>query len=175
MAAQLLNNLGEVARCEGDYARAGRLYEESLTLFREQGTTGDIARSLHNLGYVAHAQGDDDRAAARFAESLRLFQEWGNKRGVAECLAGVATVAVGRAAEHERARRAARLLGAAEAQFEAIGAAMWPADRLEHRRTVAAVSSALGDEAFAAAWTAGRAISLEQAIAYALEATAKVS
>jgi hypothetical protein len=31
------------------------------------------------------------------------------------------------------------------------------------------VRAALGEEAFAAAWTAGRAMPLEQAIAYALE------
>jgi hypothetical protein len=42
--AQLLNNLGEVARCEGDHMRAGQFYEESLALFRELGSSGDIAR-----------------------------------------------------------------------------------------------------------------------------------
>ena len=169
--AQLLNNLGEVARCEGDYARAGRLYEESLALFRDQGTTGEIARSLHNLGYAAHTRGDDDHAAALFAESLRLFQERGNKRGPAECLMGLAAVAATHGRQPEGTVRAARLLGAAEAQFEAIGAAMWPADRLEYERSVTAARAALSEEVFAAAWAEGRAMTLEQAVAYALEDT----
>jgi hypothetical protein len=34
---------------------------------------------------------------------------------------------------------------------------------------VAPLRAALGEEAFAAAWAAGRAMTLEQAIAYALE------
>ena len=141
-------------------------------MFRELGETAARARSLHNLGYVAYAQGDDDGAAALFAESLKLFQERGNKRGMAECLAGMAVVAVGRAAEPERVKRAARLLGVGEAQFQAIGAAMWPADRLERERVVAVLRTVLSEEVFVAAWAEGRAMPLEQAVAYALEKAA---
>jgi predicted ATPase len=162
--AQLLNNLGEVARCEGDYGRAARFYEESLASFRALGSTsGDIARSIHNLGYVAHAQGDEDQARACFTESLRLFQERGSKRGIIECIAGLAGV-VGAQGQGERA---ARLLGATAAQFEAIGAAMWSADQIDYQRNVAAMRAVLGEAAFAAAWDAGRALTLEQAIAEA--------
>ena len=132
-------------------------------------TTGDIARSLHNLGYVAHAQGDEDKATALFTESLRIFQEGGQRRGLAEFLAGMAAVAAGRATERGDMQRAARLLGAAEAQFQAIGVAMWPADRLEHARTEAVVRGVLSEEGYAAASAEGRAMTLEQAIAYALE------
>ncbi|MDX1520365.1 MAG: tetratricopeptide repeat protein, partial [Anaerolineae bacterium] len=158
--AQALNNLGEVARCEGDYSRAVPLYEESLALFRELGSSGDVARSLHNLGYMALAQDDIDQAATRFAESLALFQERGSKRGLVECLAGFAGVATIRA----DFRRAAQLLGAVEAHFEAMEAAMWPADRLEYERSVAAVQTALGEEDFAAAWAEGRKMTVEKAI-----------
>ena len=171
MVAQLLNNLGEVARCEGDYARAKALYEESLAKFRALGTTGEIARSLHNLAYVAHAHGQDEQAATLFGESLRLFQERGNRRGMAECLMGFAAVALMQQ-QTAGVERAARLLVAAEAQFEAIGAAMWPADRIERARTVAAVRAELSEEAYAAATAAGRAMALEQAVAYAVEETA---
>jgi hypothetical protein len=112
---------------------------------------------------VAHAQGNEDQARACFTESLRLFQERGNKRGIIECIAGLAGV-VGAQGERERA---ARLLGATAAQFEAIGAAMWPADQIEYQRNVAALRAVLGEAGFAAAWAAGRALTLEQAIAEA--------
>jgi hypothetical protein len=39
----------------------------------------------------------------------------------------------------------------------------------EFERTVSDARGALGEEAFAAAWAEGRAMSLEQAIAFALE------
>jgi hypothetical protein len=63
--------------------------------------------------------------------------------------------------------RAVRLLGVAAAQFQAIGASMWPADRIDYHRTEASIRAVLGEEAFAAAWGAGRGLSLEQAIAEA--------
>ena len=84
---------------------------------------------------------------------------------------GLAAVAVTQRQQPKGAVRAARLLGAATGQFEAIGAAMWPADRLEYERTVAAARAALSEEVFAAAWAEGRAMTLDQAIAYALEET----
>jgi predicted ATPase/DNA-binding SARP family transcriptional activator len=161
--AQQLNNLGEVARCEGDSIRARHFYEESLTLFRDLGSSGDIARSLHNIGYVAQAQGDDEQARACFTKGLRLFQERGNKRGMIECIAGIAGV-VGAQGQGERA---VRLLGATAAQFQAIGAAMWPADRIDYHRNEAAMRAMLGEAAFATAWAAGRVLTLEQAIAEA--------
>ena len=43
-----------------------------------------------------------------------------------------------------------------------------PADRADHDRDVAAVRAALGEAAFAAAWAEGRAMTMEQAIAEAL-------
>jgi predicted ATPase/DNA-binding SARP family transcriptional activator/Tfp pilus assembly protein PilF len=166
--AQLLNNLGEVARCEGDYARAKPLYEESLARFTALGTTGDMARSLHNLAYIAHAQGHGDQATTLFKESLRLFQERGNRRGITECLIGLVAICLMHKQQPQGAEWAVQLLGMAEAQFQAIGAAMWPADRLEYGRTVAAGRGALGEVAFAAAWAEGRTMSLEQAVAVAL-------
>ena len=46
--------------------------------------------------------------------------------------------------------------------------------RLPHRRAIidaglSCARSTLGDEAFAAAWAEGRAMTLEQAVAYALD------
>ena len=112
---------------------------------------------------MAQAQGNANQARACFTESLRLFQERGNTRGIIECIAGMAGV-VGTKGQGERA---VRLLGATAAQFKAIGAAMWPADRIDYHRTEASIRTVLGEEAFAAAWDAGRALTLEQAIAEA--------
>jgi hypothetical protein len=75
--------------------------------------------------------------------------------------------------------RAARLLGATEVLLEASGKNFDDTERIgngripitsqsDYERHVAAVRTALSDQAFAAAWEAGRALSLEQAIAEAL-------
>jgi DNA-binding NarL/FixJ family response regulator len=49
-----------------------------------------------------------------------------------------------------------------------------PVDRVEYDRNAAVARTQLGDEAFAVAWEAGRTISPEQAIAFALEVAAEV-
>jgi hypothetical protein len=64
--------------------------------------------------------------------------------------------------------RAARLLGAAEALRTVIGVQRPPAARPAYTRDVASARALLDDATFAAAWAAGRALTLEQAIAEAL-------
>jgi hypothetical protein len=60
------------------------------------------------------------------------------------------------------------LFGAAEALREAVGASPRTIYRGEYERRVATARAALGAEGFCAAWTAGRAMTLEEAIAHGL-------
>jgi hypothetical protein len=50
-----------------------------------------------------------------------------------------------------------------------VGSPITPDNQEEYEHELSAIRAALGEEAFAAAWEAGRALSWEQAIAYALE------
>ena len=51
--AVLAATTADVARCQGDYTRAGELYSESLALYQEIGNHAEIPAILHNQGYVA--------------------------------------------------------------------------------------------------------------------------
>src|SRR5262249_30426994 len=99
-----------------------------------------------------------------FAESLALHREQGNRPGVLESLAGFGALL----AAQGQPRRAAILFGAIAALRAALNAAMWPAERVEYERHVAATRAQLGEATFAVAWAEGRAMTLEQAIACAL-------
>ena len=66
-------------------------------------------------------------------------------------------------------RDGTRLLGTAQTLREAIGSPMAPPDRPLVARAVAAARRSLGDDAFSTAWAEGRALTLEQAVAYALD------
>lgn len=167
--AWLLNTLGELARCQNDYAAARRWYEQSLPLHQASGSARGAAIVVHNLGYVALAEHDIAQAAAAFARSLTLFQQLSDTEGIAWCFAGLAGVIV-RGRLEQDAQRAARLLGTAHAVRMTITAQMWPADRVEHERTIATLRTHLGSAAFDAAWTKGRAMSLDEAMADALGA-----
>jgi len=163
LVALALNNLGELARTRGDYQQAAAIYAESLQLHQDLGGRSEVPRLLHNLGFVALHQGDVAQARSQFRQCLDQFEEIHVPRGIAEGLAGLAAVAV----LGEEPERAARLWGAADALREMTGTPTWPPDQREHDRYQAIVRSQLDEPTFAAMWLAGRALSLEQALAEA--------
>jgi tetratricopeptide (TPR) repeat protein len=167
--ARALNALGELARLDGDYERARELYEECLAISRETGDRQREALMLGCLGYVAQHQGDYGRAEALIVEALALLRELNFRYGAATFLLAMAGP-IGAKGDTERA---AHILGAGEAFLEAIGVGLQPADKLEVDRYRAAVRERLDEVAFEAARAAGRAMSLEEAVAYALGEDAK--
>ena len=167
-ASQALNAMGDMARAQGDYDRASDLYTESLLLYSQLGVKRDIPASIHNLGHVALARGDNLKAEKFFKESLTLHQELGNKQGIIECLIALAGVA----AAMRQPARAARLLGSSASVREALGLAMWPAGQATYERNLAATRAQLDAAGWRAAWDEGQAMSMGQAIDYALEGSA---
>jgi predicted ATPase/class 3 adenylate cyclase len=165
--AMSLNTLGVIARNRGDQATARALYEESLGLFRDLGDQWGMGQLLNNLARVARDLGDWTWTVTLCTESLALFREVGDRHGVAWVLSNLAIVAQSRGAWAS----AARLFGVVDALRVALGSSslsLSPAERSIYDAAVAATRAGLGDEAFAAAWAAGRVLSLEQAIAEAL-------
>jgi len=160
-----LNNLGEVARVQGQYALARKYYEECEALLPDSGDKGDRARFVHSLGYIAQHEGDHERAEEHFRRSLRMFRRLGNRRGMAECMAGLA----GLRARKGDAAWGAVMLSAAESVLKVTGGAWWPADRVEVEANQGFIRSALSQEEYAAAQTKGAVMSLEQALAFASE------
>jgi len=160
-----LSGLGEVALRQGAYARATQLLEESLELRRQLGNKWGVGVSLGSLGWVSMREGNWNRATARLGESLEVRREIGDKGGSAWCLERLAEVALAQG----QAEKAVRLLSAASVLRISIGSVIDPADQAEYQNRRAALRAELGEERFVAIWTEGRALTLEQAIAYALE------
>jgi tetratricopeptide (TPR) repeat protein len=161
----VLHSLGDLARLQGDVSVARAHYEQALQLSRQIGEKRAVAHSLHGLGLLAQSQGDRQAARAFHEESLTVFREIRHGSGMMGCLEGLAVVA-GAQGEWERA---ARLFGAAKALRRAMAAPLSARECTEVDRHLTAVRVALGEAAFAAAWAAGRALTLERAIAEALE------
>jgi non-specific serine/threonine protein kinase len=80
----------------------------------------------------------------------------------------VLVVVAGLAVAQGRAARAARLFGAVAGVRTATGRTMPEGLRVQYDHDLAAARAALGQAAFAAAWTAGQALTLEGAVAEAL-------
>jgi hypothetical protein len=98
-------------------------------------------------------------------EALALARLAGDRAVAMTCLEGLASVAWTRGhLEH-----AARLHGAAATLRRGTFVLYVWDERVARDRQVAAVRTALGEEAFAAAWAAGQSMTLEEATALALE------
>jgi predicted ATPase/DNA-binding XRE family transcriptional regulator len=164
-AARILNKLGDVARCEHDYEEAKKCYTESLIVCREAGDQDILPDILHNLGYVAKHYGHSSKALALFEEGLRIYQDSGDLAGIAECLVGIAGLFLAQ----RQVEKAACLLGAAEVLRESAGARLWTANQIEYDRILAYLRESMEENALESAWAKGRNLSVEQAVAEALE------
>ena len=162
--AHALADMGSLADAQGDYARARTLFGESLVIHRQMGDQQGIADALANLGLVASNQKDNAQARVWHGESLAIQRQMGDQRGIAFNLERLAVIAHGRS----QLSQAARLLGAATFLRENIGSPRSPGEQEEMGKLTASVRAALGEEAYAAAWESGRAMTLEQAVEYAL-------
>ncbi len=160
-----LSCLGWAVFKRGEYTQAAALQEEALAHLRQVGYRWGIARVLAALGCVVQARGEYGQAATYLNEGLQLSHAIGARNPLAEALEGMTWLAVATG----QATQAARLGGATEALWEALGAALHPVLRPGHEQAVQAIRSALGEEAFTAAWAEGQELSLEEAVALALE------
>ncbi len=159
--AQCLSHSGLVTLHEGDTATARQLSLESLALHRETGNRWGISWVLSIFARVEACQGDHTAALALYQESLSIARKIGSKLNIAVCLEGIASIL----ATQREPMRAARLLGAAEALRESIGAPIWPVERASYELSVAATRVLLGERAFVTAWAEGRKMPLEQTLA----------
>jgi predicted ATPase/DNA-binding SARP family transcriptional activator/DNA-binding NarL/FixJ family response regulator len=165
-ASGALGHLGSIYLDQGDYKQAARYFEEGLELSREIGNKLAGSTALYGLAMAAQSQGDYERAAELYAEGLRSSAAAGDKANIAYCLEGLAQVATAQ----EEPEHAARLFGAAEASLEAAGGAVYAyvQDRSLHEQAVDAVRSRLNKATFSAAWAKGSAMSVGEAVEYAL-------
>lgn len=160
LIANSVLTLGCAELTRGNTARAAALLEEARTLAAALGDTWSVSLAKINLGRLALLDGEVDTAATLFAESLELARGRGDKRVAAECLQGLGAVGAVRG-DHARATR---LLAAAEALRDAIGVTPASVEVKIGERFVPPLRRSLGDEAFAAEWAAGRALSTDEAI-----------
>ena len=166
---EVLAELGQVALAQGDLEQATAMIDEALASSRSLGEPRGIARALRLAGLLARARGQSERAREVLRESLTHARELDVYLvvEVIESLAGVLAAGV-------LAARgvAARLWGATSMVREAQIWPLPPVARGDYDRDVALARAQLGEAAFEAAWTEGRAMTLEQAVTYALQEAA---
>jgi predicted ATPase/DNA-binding XRE family transcriptional regulator len=156
--AWAMANQGLAAQARGDTARGRELLERSVALFDALGDQRGYAWALYYSGRTLNTAQHNARIVDRFVESLRIFHALGDARFSADCLADLAKLCADRA--HRRV--AVQLFAAADA-LRKCSSVSHPAS--DNAISLAALRHRLGDRTFTAAWEAGSALTVEQAIA----------
>jgi non-specific serine/threonine protein kinase len=157
-------NLGRVAAEVGDLARAEALFAEAVAGHRASSATRGVAVALRFLADVVLARGDGARAAGYYREAVTLLVGGGDRVDAASVVESL----LGATASRWPAP-SARLLGAVGAFFEEVGFVPVRQESPAYARTLATLRARLSPTDFEAAWAAGRSLSLDEAIAEALE------
>ncbi len=162
-AARALWALGSIRYIEHDGESARLQLEASIVASRELGAWWEIAQASAWLGHVEADAGEHAASAMLFAQTRELGQQLGDKELFCTFLEGAAHLA----AAVGQPERALRLAGAAATQREAIDSVLFPALGSLLHRWLAPARTALGSAGTTSMLAAGRALSLEQALAEA--------
>ncbi len=152
---------GQLALGQGDPVSARALAEKSVELYKEMGHRHGTAKALAVVGKALAAAGDLAGARAHYEQSLAISSALSEKWVVAVYLVELGEVV----AEQQQIRWAAQLWGASEALREASGIPVPLVEWADYERAVSAGRAMLGAQAFAASWSQGRMMTVEQALA----------
>ena len=161
---EVLGYLGAIALLTGHDEQAARHFEDRLTMIRELMNKTEIAAALCDLGIALGHLRNDARATVLLREGLELSQKIDNPYLIAACLTGLASV-------QQQPRRAAQMLAAAQAAFERSGEFINPLYRVEQARVENKIREVWDAQDFAKFSEEGRAMTVEEAVALALETT----
>ncbi len=163
LAAMSILGLGVMASYQGNYAEARAHFEEGEPLFRDLGDRHAVHVVQSERAHMERKLGHYAQAVALYSRTILGWQELGHWAALAhelECFAFIACA-------QSQAQRAVRLLGAAEALRESVNSPMTAIERTEYDHNVSALRAQMDEAAFTAAWAAGRALTMDEAVALA--------
>jgi hypothetical protein len=149
---------------ERDYPAARRLYEASLAIFQDLQDNVGIAYVQVNLGHLALEQGEYSVAYSLLKDSLATLRDEADLWAINFALDSLAGVAAGRG----QPKRALCLAGASQALRQSIGILLLPIWQAWVEGQLRPAWQALDQRSGALAWAEGQAMTVEQAVHYAL-------
>jgi tetratricopeptide (TPR) repeat protein len=170
--ALILRTLGESWFLPGEYAQAASPFEACLDWYRTSGDHEHYALVLARIGAISQLQGDESRAESMLHESVSLLRARGPHTKLFIALAELSDLEGSQGKLIQALEHAAQISGAAEALLERRDATF------PDRRYISKLErlKAQANEAkWADWWTEGRALSREQGIMLALQASQEIS
>jgi predicted ATPase/class 3 adenylate cyclase len=159
-------SLGMGYQWAGEFDMATATLEEALPLVRAAGDTFGLANAYAALGQLATDGKRFDEARGLLAEALRLFRSLGDMSGIAFTFDYLASLEI----SVRRFEQALVLTAAAETIRESLGGAA-PTALVVMPDALGAARGTLDEADIEAARARGRAMTLEQAMSFALQET----
>jgi predicted ATPase/DNA-binding CsgD family transcriptional regulator len=162
--------LGRFALTQGELTKAQSWLEESLAVFEALGLQPNVAQVLSWLAGIALVQGDRAKASSLCERGIALSRQMDDQESMALYLQewGCMVARRGETAWAAQLWGAAETLGGATQSlrpFDLFTLFTMLGEHADYERMRAAVRAELGEQAFAQAWTEGRTMTPEQAIA----------
>jgi tetratricopeptide (TPR) repeat protein len=163
--ADMFDLLGRIAFWRGNYEQARIFFEESMALFEQTGSLFNESWSRINLAYTILRQGDIIQAKERFGFSIQQFHKVNNMIGMVYTIEGLASLNV----NQNQPERATQFFAWADTMREKIGDVRPPLEQASVEKDLAVIHSKVNDTEYTRLCVEGRTMTVEQAIALALE------
>jgi predicted ATPase/Tfp pilus assembly protein PilF len=167
-AAKLLSDLGDEYVIQGKFNLAEDFFNRSAEICKKQKNRIVGAYVSGNRSIIALKMGNYPQAYGMLVETVNTLKELGDKESTILCLEPFAYIA----RELSNPTRATRLFGASETMRKQIGMTRALGMQDDFEAHTSALVRELGEERFDEAWVEGSMMTLEQAVAYAVEAMA---
>jgi predicted ATPase/class 3 adenylate cyclase len=163
--SMFLLGMGMDERIRGNYNAARKILEDGLEIFRRLHSRNFILVMRSELGHVERQTGNLTQAKLIYKETIKGWQDLGNRSAVAHELECFGFLAI----TDEEPQLAVKLFGAAEALRESIQSPMTDYEQVEYNQSVTRLRAMLPEAELNTLWAQGRSMTMEQAIAYALD------
>jgi len=165
MEAHALKGLGELALQKGNLKQMEMINLEALEALQKIGDENCVGSVLRCLGEVAQRKGDYVKADKLLGQSLLTY----GKLGLADKIIFVIDRIAALAAIKGKSLRAAKLLGASN-DLDGETGILFPSQYKDERKNLTkSIREIIGDREFQAFYEEGAAMSLEDAVTYAME------
>jgi non-specific serine/threonine protein kinase len=163
-----LHHHGLLAIADERFEDARRFLDESFGIAASVGEPHELSLQLHDQGRLAERIGDFETAHSCQAQSLKYRWELRDRFCSARSILAFGVLA----ARTGKLERAARLFGASEAILEAINSRLSSYYQMERSSSLDRLRSELSPEVFDREWSSGVAMSVDEAVNYAIDAGA---
>ena len=163
--SNILIGYGRIAMTVGDYEQSHIYLQEAEEITEDLGIRLHLLFIRTHLGFLALREGNITEAHHLFVETATTFQRDNNVNAIVFALEGMAGFYVAT----NKPTIAARLIGWSDATRKEIEDTRPLLEQADVDKIIAACIIKMGEVAFSDAYDAGKKMTLDEAVAYALE------